>query len=561
VDKDIQVKLISYRLVRPELFKTLEQSKTHFESYTNDLNSHGHLNAFIDLIEQVLGCLKIMPLQGIDMLASEILHLANHLHEIAAEKRDDCLSTLSYSLIQLEQYLEYFDHKEAEFPTLLLTTINQLRAVGGRQSLPEHYFYRQNSEFVQAIALALETSDEISNESIPADKLTRLRQMYQIGLADYIRETNQGTSLNMMIRSLNRIVDQSIPNGYALIFRFAAAAANAMQKSKINPTRARKQLFAAIDQQFRNLVNNPGQAPKVEHGQNLICGFGYLFLVSGCTDQIVRTLVEQYAIKPLFFNEMEIERERERLCNPSASDDRGFMRALSTELIAVKDNIELAFKTSELQNTVDFPSLTKPLKEICRIFEMAKMTDSVTILQEILVRIEEWDIQKTVLSEEQFSEIADQLTLIENQTLELNSLKSNGSEGEPIQLGVLQEAQQNVIEQTKDGLSLTKRSIDAYLSSGGDSMNLVNLEALMETVRGGTQFLGLKEVTEILKICQDYIRVNLIESKQPLTSEKLETLADVIISVEYYLENMDLKLNSNQKILTLAVDGIKELAA
>ena len=92
-------------------------------------------------------------------------------------------------------------------------------------------------------------------------------------------------------------------------------------------------------------------------------------------------------------------------------------------------------------------------------------------------------------------------------------------------------------------------------------MNLVNLTTLMTTVRGGTQFLGLKEVTEILKICQNFIQTNLVESHESLTSESLETLADVIISVEYYLENMDMNLNSNRKILALAEDGVKELAA
>ena len=64
MDKCIQVKLTSYRLVSQELHRTLEQSKVHFESFTEDAESHGQLNAFTDLIEQINGCLRILRLRA-----------------------------------------------------------------------------------------------------------------------------------------------------------------------------------------------------------------------------------------------------------------------------------------------------------------------------------------------------------------------------------------------------------------------------------------------------------------------------------------------------------------
>ncbi|MDF1644337.1 MAG: hypothetical protein P1U80_09155 [Pseudomonadales bacterium] len=561
MDKCIQVKLTSYRLVSQELHRTLEQSKVHFESFTEDAESHGQLNAFTDLIEQINGCLRILRLRGVDTLAGEILQLALDFHRVAVDSREQRFTVISSGLIELEQYLEYIDRTESEFPALLLETINRLRKENSKEALPEHYFYNQNQEFVDTVSAQLQALVASPDTIVPPERLRRLRQMYQIGLADYIRETNTSSSLSMMARSLNRTIDQGIPNNYALIFGFAAAAVSAVSESKIEPTRERKQLFAAIDKQFRNLVDNPQQMPKIEHCENLIRGFSYVFLVSGCTAAVIRSLVEKFSIKPLFFTDQDIRREREFLSSPDASASRSLMRAVSTELAAVKDNIELAFKTSELHGTVDFSSLIEPIKELSHIFEMAEMAESVKIMQQILVRIEEWDIQKCILSEDEFSEIADQLTLIENQTFQINKSVTSSPGTASVQLEILQEAQQHVVSETKDGLALTKRGIDSYLDSGGDAMHLLNITALMESVRGGTLFLGLKEVTEILRICQGYIQSNLIESRDPIQSESLETLADVIISVEYYLENMDLNLNSNKKILTLAEDGIKELAA
>ncbi|MBV1915552.1 MAG: hypothetical protein KUG72_09210 [Pseudomonadales bacterium] len=556
-----QEQLTSFRLVRTELLRTLEQSKIHLESFTQDMESLGQLNAFVDLIEQVVGCLYMLKLQGVDTLTSEILLFSSHFQKIPLDQREQCLSVISCGLIELEQYFEYIDHNEAQFPALLLTTINKLRKNNSKQILPEHYFYHQNPDFLDAVSEKLNNSAEPAGESIPADRLRRLRQMYQIGLTDYIRESNTQSSLTMMKRALNRTIDQNVGANYSLIFTFAATALGAIQDSAIPQSIERKQLFAAIDKQFRSFIDTPELRPKTEISENLIRGFSYLFLVSGTVNEGIRSLVDEYKIKPLFFNESDIALERDKLIGPNAEANRSLMTELATELTQVKDSFELAFKTSELQHPIDFSTLIDPIKDISRIFEIAKMDDSQKIIQEVLTRVEKWHGEKGLLSEEEFSDVADKLTVIENQTHQLNSVNSTVRSNTPVQLGILQEAQQHVITETKDGLALTKRSIDAYLNSGGDSMNLANLATLMETVRGGTLFLGLGQVTKILKICQEFIQSNLIGSTEQAKPETLETLADVIISVEYYLENMDQNLNSNNKLLVLAEDGIRELAA
>ena len=47
-----------------------------------------------------------------------------------------------------------------------------------------------------------------------------------------------------------------------------------------------------------------------------------------------------------------------------------------------------------------------------------------------------------------------------------------------------------VIEEAKAGLALAKRAITAYLESNGDKLNLANVPASLQAVRGGLWFLG-----------------------------------------------------------------------
>lgn len=43
-----------------------------------------------------------------------------------------------------------------------------------------------------------------------------------------------------------------------------------------------------------------------------------------------------------------------------------------------------------------------------------------------------------------------------------------------------------VIEEAKAGLALAKRAITAYLESNGDKLNLANVPASLQAVRGGS---------------------------------------------------------------------------
>ena len=101
-----------------------------------------------------------------------------------------------------------------------------------------------------------------------------------------------------------------------------------------------------------------------------------------------------------------------------------------------------------------------------------------------------------------------------------------GQEADAFAVHQLAEARIVVIEEAKAGLALAKRAITAYLESNGDKLNLANVPASLQAVRGGLWFLGQERAALLVGGCADYIQQRMIETAQMPSEQMLETLAD-----------------------------------
>ena len=124
----------------------------------------------------------------------------------------------------------------------------------------------------------------------------------------------------------------------------------------------------------------------------------------------------------------------------------------------------------------------------------------------------------------------------------------------------LDQAQVNVLKEADAGLSITKRALNDFVESEWDKMHLANVTATLATVRGGFQFLGKDRAANILDVCSRYIDNSIIRMSQPPRESELNAIADVLSSLEYYLEGM---LTSSggfgEQVLDLAEDALKQL--
>ncbi|KAF1052650.1 MAG: hypothetical protein GAK43_01815 [Stenotrophomonas maltophilia] len=124
----------------------------------------------------------------------------------------------------------------------------------------------------------------------------------------------------------------------------------------------------------------------------------------------------------------------------------------------------------------------------------------------------------------------------------------------------LLEARIVVIGEAQAGLALAKRAITAYLESNGDKLHLANVPPSLQAVRGGLWFLGQERAALLVGACADYIQLYMIETSQMPSEQMLETLADALTGLEYYLEGgAVLRPEGQPDVLDVASQSVKAL--
>ena len=125
------------------------------------------------------------------------------------------------------------------------------------------------------------------------------------------------------------------------------------------------------------------------------------------------------------------------------------------------------------------------------------------------------------------------------------------------------EARSIVIEESKAAIGLVKRAISAYIDSGFDNTHIANLPQLLDSVRGAFQMINANKLPAVTLGATEFMRrfVNR-EAVNPATDvQALETLADAMISIEYYLNELGRRHIADERILLVAEDSIATLQA
>ena len=124
----------------------------------------------------------------------------------------------------------------------------------------------------------------------------------------------------------------------------------------------------------------------------------------------------------------------------------------------------------------------------------------------------------------------------------------------------LAQAQQLVIEEAQASIAMVKRAITSYVDSSFDAAHVANVHVALNTVRGGLQILNYPRAAAVVKSCSAFLSSHISqqmggEQRQQL----LEILADALISLEYYLVELENSRDVNDDILRVAEDSLDAL--
>jgi hypothetical protein len=541
----------SLNLVRPEVDANISQVESQISSYVEDRENPAILGSCVEAMHQVHGALRIAEIPGAVELADGLTQLLRQVQERGEGTAEEDFAALGQGIMVLGHYLEYVQIHHVAWPQLLLPAINQVRAALGQAPLPEGFFLA-----IAALPAApAVTRLELSPAQLQA-LVRRIRLMYQTSLIAVIRDQADLPHFRMMSRACERAWQVCGNRPQALLWWAASAALEALSHGvAINPQR--KLLLGQLDRQIRALAQNDGNG---QPDRQLLAECLYLAALADDGER-VQQVRAAFGLEGLCLTQAQMTAEYEVMCGPGGSVIKTVAQVLTDELTQIKDTLDVMSRGSK-NDPESYGAMADALGRIAQTLVMLGLLDNSQAIRRHADSIRAWTGEADMAA---LNGLVDALMDVENAVAGLVRRVTPGAEeagaasNPQVSIHQLDEARALLVAESRSGLSLVKRAISSYLDSSRDLLHLANVPATLQSVAGGLSFLGIGRGAAVLHSCSRYIDVRMISGEEQPGLTEMETLADAISSVDYYLESLEANKPIGEGILEIAEDSVAEL--
>jgi hypothetical protein len=556
--------IASLKMVHDELLATIEQSALRLEQFSIDRTNGELLQSCIEGVKQIRGTLSLIQLKGVDLLADELLEHINDITLGEDPNTDKRLDLLTTAFFMLPRYLEFCLQTARSMALLLIPHINELRQARRAAPLPESYYFA----FEPLKVIRNTTSQHAQSPEDISILVRRLRHMYQAGLLKVLQGAQVKPSFALMCRALERLESVCGATPLGNLWWLANASLSAMNEENLRITKSRKMLFSGLDREIKRLQFEGNAVLNREAEAALVKELLYLLALSKSTTEKTKAVASAYGLRPLSYSDAELAREMEFLKGPSVNTINSMAAVLTDELHSTKNILERAAQ-SGAELLTESPELLDTLKKIADILAIVGLVSPSNGLKQEIEKIQHWQTSGEAVNSADFLGVADTLLYVESTIAGLG--KSNLSDEKLAQINALSrddvmannqiaEAEKLVIDEIESGLGMVKRALSAFSESNYDKAHIANISTTLDSVRGGMFVLGLPRAAKVIASCMQFINESLLDAEQQAAIQHMmDTFADAIISLEYYLDSVKVDKKADTDVLRIAEESLEAL--
>jgi hypothetical protein len=553
-------------MVSEEISDSIAHSVTEFEAYLANSSDRRHLDEARNKIAQVGGTFRLLEFPGAALLADEMALLLGDIGDESKTHTAAMVDALTHAFFVLPRYIEYVAVKQLALPTLILPYVNEMRVSRKVAALPEYHFYGAS---IPVMGMMLAGNNPPKLDQLAKDA-KRLNHMYQAGLVGAIRAPDNLLHYNYMSRALNRVVSMLGDHPRAEILQIAAVVLECFAAGRLELTLNRKRNLGAIEKCLRGLVSKSADSLADTSSDSLKRDLLFLLMLTRHTDAKVSELRQAYSLPFLTINDDVIVQQRRDMHGPSLDTLDSVIKVLNEELHSAKDVLELGSQNGSLE-LEDIQILKDTLVRVADTLSILNLSGPKKSLMDQVEVMSSWVDEGVAaqLKSTDFLQGADIVLYVESALSSLNrrditvdelNAVTESTRKKIVATSHLAEAERLVIEEAQAGISLAKRAITSYVESNFDSAHIANVAVTLNTVRGGLQVLNYSRAANILKHCSEFVTSHIKQTGAgDQRHQLLETLADALISLEYYLNEVETSRNVNENILDVAEESLAAL--
>ncbi|WP_455912664.1 Hpt domain-containing protein [Pseudomonas putida] len=547
---------VALEWVKGDIAETLKQARSALDAFVETRDSDAIAECLAG-IHQVHGALQMVEFYGAALLAEEIEALALALQAERVSQRDESIRLLQQALGQLPLYLDRVHSARRDLPLVVLPLLNDLRSARGESLLSETSLFSP-----QLLSIAPLPDEALAQRTLPDlhEQLRQWHQLLQQALAGLLREDHGPSNLEDMARVFARL--EALCQGAPLLplWQVTSALVEGMLTGVIANSPALRSLLKASDKQLKRLlVQGIGGINQPAPDELLKSLLFYVAKVTRPTPRM-QSLKERYGLDEALPDSAVVDAERARLAGPDRNAMGSVLGALCEELVRVKERLDL-FVRSDRQHTNDLDALLAPLRQIADTLAVLGFGQPRKVIIDQLAVVLSLVQGQREPNDAVLMDVAGALLYVEATLAGMaGTVEPESREESRLPTTDLTQIHQLVIRESCQCLRQAKELVIDCLEADWDRQRLESLPELLSQVRGALAMIPLPRAASLMRGCTDYVDEQLMTGAAPPPEAQLAHFADVVSSLEYYLERMLQDPDAaGERVLERATQGLAAL--
>ncbi|TLM77996.1 Hpt domain-containing protein [Microbulbifer harenosus] len=536
-----------------EINETLALARQQLETFASDSSAtdasadgSALLKNCLGLIHQVHGSLHMAELSGAAMLAEEMEQLVHALASGDVENSDETREFLMRALLELPLYLEKIAFQRRDNAVLLLPLLNDLRAVRRERLITEGALFAPD---LSALAIAEGARQPLLGNNAKLQELVaKLRKMYHVAAASLIRDVNSGESIAYLNKVCEKMALLYSGSQRQHLWEILRGLLEGIADHRLTVLPALRQLLRRIDVEFRLLSGQGARVLDARPDQDLIRNLLFYVYLSGPNGPRATALYRKFALDRAVPGTPRPDTEDALAMGPEAMGTA--VAALREELANVREALDPSIANGERASLSDTAIVAKRIADTLGVLGLENQRTRARAIYEHLR-----DASRSADPDELLMQAAAELVQLDSGLAAVVERDRRNDSESPL----MGEATARVLREARIGLETVKEAVVEYIASHWDAGHLSLVPKRLQEVCGGLDMVGYQRAAEIVGACKNYIDERLIGAGDQPDWKLLDTLADAVTSVEYYLERRADGIEDADMLLALAEDSVATL--
>ncbi|KQZ66604.1 hypothetical protein ASD53_16025 [Lysobacter sp. Root559] len=541
--------------IKPELDETLRQARQEIEAYAEDPTDTSRMRFCASHLHQVHGTLRMVELYAPAMVAEEMERLALALQQGQVGDRDEACAALMRGVVLLPDYLERLQGGHRDIPIVLLPLLNELRASRGEPGLNESVLFAPDLDRPLPAHLA---------PPPPSSAARGNTNLHLAALRDALAtwpEDGAPADAGKLAQAVDGLLADVVLEPVRRMLWVASSVAGALRDGALPATRALRQAFGGVEREARQMLADDGfAAPRGEPAAEPTRQLLYHVAHSDGRHPALDDLRQTFELDSHLPSESELEHARGSLSGRNRALLDTVSAAIKEDLLRVKDALDLHLRT----NQTDAGQLRPQVEALARVSDTLGMMGlgvaRTVVLQQrdAMIEIAEG---KRPADEGALLDVAGALLYVDasldDQVSRLGLPEAKADED--LLAGESRKVLDVVVREAIANFGDARQSFVAFVETNWDHAELVEVPRVLDEVAGALRMLELPLPADYLTGVKRYTEVELIGRHRVPNGQQLDTLADALASLEYYLEALREQRPNRDDILDIARQSLEAL--